>query len=206
MIGAGTNAAPQDPRLAVYAELNDVGVYQGIPNGINGLADVGLTNAGTSPIGVLYASSDAPAFMMTYAEVEFIRAEVAARGWIADNASTAYDKAITVSMEQNGITGSSVTTFLASANIPYVPATGLAQIATQKWIALYGQSIEAWTNWRRTGFPDIPVALNDKNGGVIPRRLTYGSIEATTNATHVNEAVANQGGAELSNRVWWDKK
>ncbi len=207
MIGNGTSTAPQDPRLPVFAELNSEGEYVGIPNGINGLSEVGLTNATSSKIGELYAAADAPAYFMTYAEVEFIRAEAAARGWIADDPAAAYDNAITVSMEQNNITDAAViNSFLTAANIAYSPAIGLEQIATQKWIALYGQSIESWTNWRRTGFPDIPVALNDKNNGVIPRRLMYGSTEATTNATNVNIATERQGGAELSDRVWWDKQ
>ena len=207
MIGTGTNTDPQDPRLTVFAQLNDAGIYQGIPNGITGLAEFGLTNEGTSRFGDLYAAQDAPAYFMTYAEVEFIRAEAAARGWIADDPATAYDEAVRVSMEQNGITdAAAIDAFLAAPNIAYDAATGLEQIATQKWLALWGQSIEAWTNWRRTGFPDIPVALHDKNNGVIPRRLMYGSVEAATNATNVAEATARQGGAELSNRVWWDKE
>ena len=224
MIGNGSSTAPQDPRLPVYAELNDAGYedlngnkkedpgealpdeYVGIPNGIKGLSEVKLTNATSSKIGALYTAADAPAYFMTYAEVEFIRAEAAARGWIADVPAIAYNNAIKVSMEQNGITdAAAITTFLTAPNIAYDPATGQEQIATQKWIALFGQSIESWTNWRRTGFPDIPVARNDKNNGVIPRRLMYGSVEATTNATNVAAATARQGGAELSNRVWWDK-
>jgi hypothetical protein len=208
MIGTGTNTAPQDPRLAVFASLNDAGVYQGIPNGINNLAEVSLTNESTSRFGALYAAQDAPAYFLTYAEVEFIRAEAIALGWNVSggSAAEAYDNAIIVSMEQNGITDAAViSTFLGSTNVLYNSTTGIEQISTQKWIALWGQSIEAWANWRRTGFPNIPVALHDKNNGNIPRRLVYGSIEATTNATNVAAATANQGGAELSDRVWWDK-
>ncbi|MEO9804267.1 MAG: SusD/RagB family nutrient-binding outer membrane lipoprotein [Reichenbachiella sp.] len=205
MIGNGTSAAPQDPRLPVYAELNDANEYVGIPNGVASLAAIGLTNASSSKIGALYAADNAPAYFMTYAEVQFIRAEAAARGWIADDPATAYENAISASMEQNGVTdAAAITTFLASTGVAYNAGTALEQIATQKWIALYGQSIEAWTEWRRTGFPDIPVALNDQNGGVIPRRLMYGSVEATTNAANVTVASERQGGAELSNRVWWD--
>ncbi len=205
MIGNGTAASPQDPRLPVYAQLNDADEYVGIPNGIKGLSEVGLTNESSSKIGELYAAADAPAYFMTYAEVEFIRAEAIARGWVAGDAAAAYNNAIMVSMEQNGISdASAINDFLTASNIVYNPTTGLAQIATQKWIALYGQSIEAWTEWRRSGFPDIPVALNDKNNGVIPRRLMYGSVEATTNASNVTTATERQGGAELSNRVWWD--
>lgn len=205
MIGTGTDIAPQDPRLPVYAQVNDANKYVGIPNGINSLAEVNLTNASSSKIGALYAAPDAPAYFMTYAEVEFLRAESIQRGYITGDASAAYNKAITVSMEQNGVTDvDTINTFLAAPNIAYNAAKGLEQISTQKWIALYGQSIESWTNWRRTGFPNIPVARNDKNGGVIPRRLPYGGIESATNATNVSAATTNQGGAELSNKVWWD--
>ncbi len=207
MIGPGTKADPLDPRLEVYAQRNNAGVFEGVPNGINGLGDVGLTNESSSKIGTFYLRADAPAYFMTYSEVEFIRAEAAHNGWIADDPQTAYENAIKVSMAENGITDAAVIdAFLADPTIAYSVAEGARLIAEQKWIALYGQSIEAWTNWRRTGFPDIPVALNDQNDGVIPRRMTYGSVEATTNATNVQTAYDRQGGAELSNRVWWDKQ
>ena len=201
----GTKEVPQDPRLAVFAEVNADSVYQGIPNGITSLAAVGLTNASTSKIGKLYAAANATAYFMTYAEVEFIRAEAAQRMWISDDPAEAYNNAIKVSMEQNGIDDDGViTTFLEASNIVYAPDRAKEQIATQKWLALWGQSIEAWTNWRRTGFPNIPVAQNDQNNGVIPRRLMYGSIEAATNRTNVDAATARQGGAELSNRIYID--
>lgn len=205
MIGSGTKADPLDPRLQIYAQRNNLGVFEGVPNGIDGLAEVGLTNESASKIGEFYLRADAPAYFLTYAEVEFIRAEAAHNGWIADDPKTAYDNAIRVSMEQNLITNNTVIDpFLADPTIVYSPAEGTRLIAEQKWLALYGQSIEAWANWRRTGFPDIPVALNDQNGGEIPRRMMYGSVEATTNATNVQAATDRQGGAELSNRVWWD--
>ena len=207
MIGPGTKADPLDPRLEVYAQRNDVGVFEGVPNGIDGLAEVGLTNESASKIGELYLRADAPAYFLTYTEVEFIRAEAAHNGWISDDPQTAYENAIRVSMSQNGITDDAVIdAFLADPTIAYSQAEGTRLIAEQKWIALYGQSIEAWTNWRRTGFPDLPVALNDQNNGQIPRRLMYGSVEAATNATNVQVATERQGGAELSNRVWWDQE
>ena len=205
MIGPGTKADPLDPRLEVYAQRNNVGVFEGVPNGIDGLAEVGLTNESASKIGELYLRADAPAYFLTFTEVEFIRAEAAHNGWIADDPETAYNNAIRASMSQNGITDDAVIdAFLADPTIAYTADEGTRLIAEQKWIALYGQSIEAWANWRRTGFPDLPVALNDRNNGQIPRRMMYGSVEAATNATNVQLATDRQGGAELSNRVWWD--
>ena len=205
MIGPGTKADPLDPRLEVYAQRNNVGVFEGVPNGIDGLDEAGLTNESSSKIGSLYLRPDAPAYFLTYSEVEFIRAEAAHNGWITDDPQMAYENAIRISMEQNGITDdAAIDAFLTDPTISYTPTEGTKLIAEQKWIALYGQSIEAWVNWRRTGFPDIPVALNDQNNGQIPRRMLYGNVEAATNATNVQIAVDRQGGAELSNRVWWD--
>ena len=70
---------------------------------------------------------------------------------------------------------------------------------------MFGQAIESWTNFRRTGWPDLPIALNDQNNGKFPVRLTYPNVEATTNGDNVKTATANQGGAELADPLWWDK-
>ena len=63
-------------------------------------------------------------------------------------------------------------------------ATGLKQIGLQKWISMFTQGNEAWSEWRRTGnpatvkmgpkaYPDVPE---------IPRRVLYPSNEQTVNA------------------------
>ncbi len=58
----------------------------------------------------------------------------------------------------------------------------LEQIITQKWLAIFPESQEAWTEFRRTGYPKLfPVVINN-SGGVIPagqfiRRINFALSE-----------------------------
>jgi hypothetical protein len=87
----------------------------------------------------------------------------------------------------------------------------LEQIITQKWIALFPESQEAWTEQRRTGYPKLfPVVINN-SGGVIPngqfiRRINFAISEKQTNNIGYQGAVQKLGGADnIGTRLWWDK-
>lgn len=75
--------------------------------------------------------------------------------------------------------------------------------------------MEAWVDFRRTGYPKIPsVAKNDSNDdwGVIPigdfiKRMPFVNGERTGNTDAVNAAVSTMGpGAkdDIATRLWWD--
>jgi hypothetical protein len=189
-----------DPRLPIYAKPTAAGTYVGMPNG----STVQPALTAISKIGSFFSDADASAFLMTYAEVLFLRAEAAERGWTTENAAQLYADAIRASMEQVGVAPGDIDTYLAQARVTYVPgATGLEQIGLQKWIALYGNGVEAWSEWRRTGFPQLlpgPDALND---GLIPVRLPYPQREISLNGANVQEAIDRQGGASLNDPIWW---
>lgn len=205
LIGSGDEVNPADPRTEIYAQRNIDGIFVGVPNGVDGLGDVGLDNSTSCRLGERFLAPDAPAYFMTYTEVAFLRAEAAIRGWISDDPQAAYEAAIRASMSQHGITDdAAITAFLADPNVAYDPGRGMELVSTQKWIAMFGEAIESWTNFRRTGFPDLPIALNDQNNGVFPKRFPYPSVEQTTNGTNVNTATERQGGAELGDPLWWD--
>ncbi|MEZ4825442.1 MAG: SusD/RagB family nutrient-binding outer membrane lipoprotein [Bacteroidia bacterium] len=205
LIASGDSINPADPRTGVYAQRNIEGYYVGVPNGVNGLGDVGLDNFTSCKFGTVFIEPTAPIYFMTYAEIAFIRAEAAARGWIADDAKTAYEAAIRASMDQYGITDeTAIQNFLTDPQVAYDAARGLELVSTQKWVAMFGQSTESWTNFRRTGWPNLPIALNDQNNGKFPKRMLYPSVEQTTNATNVATATQRQGGAELADPIWWD--
>ncbi len=91
----------------------------------------------------------------------------------------------------------------------------LEQIITQKWIALYPDGWEAWTELRRTGYPKLYDRLNSDDVDVpkntIMRRLIFVTSEYTTNSSAVQEAVAlpeiaAKGGDKNSTHLWWDAK
>ncbi|WEK33715.1 MAG: SusD/RagB family nutrient-binding outer membrane lipoprotein [Candidatus Pseudobacter hemicellulosilyticus] len=90
-------------------------------------------------------------------------------------------------------------------------AEKLEQIITQKWIALFPESVEAWTEFRRTGYPKLfPVVINN-SAGVIPngqfiRRINFPLIEKETNQAGYQGAVQKLGGNDnIGTRLWWDK-
>ncbi|NQX39272.1 Susd and RagB outer membrane lipoprotein [Pedobacter steynii] len=93
----------------------------------------------------------------------------------------------------------------------------LERIITQKWIAIFPDGAEAWSEYRRTGFPILfPIVIN-KSGGVIPtvipgtintgvRRLPFANVEFDNNSAAVKRAVAMLGGPDNgATRLWWDK-
>jgi hypothetical protein len=150
--------------------------------------------------------SSFPSFVLTYAEVSFILAEAAERGWIGGSAAAYYEQGIRASMEQWGVTDAvAINAFLAQPAIAYQGGVaGLTQIAQQKWIALYGDGVQAWAEWRRTCVPGTvkpgPAAVI----GTVPRRYQYSVRELLVNANNVEAAIAQQGPDEFTTRMYWD--
>lgn len=188
-----------DGRVAVFANPNKAGVYQGHPNG---LPDAIATNflSTSSTIGSYFTKATAPEVIMTFSELNFILAEAAIDGDITASADTYFKAAINASFTQYGLTPSA--DFLAKLG-----TVSKAKIMEQKWVALFGQGIEAWTEWRRTGLPVFPApdpraVLN--NDGVLPTRFNYSTNEYSLNKTNVEAAVALLGGKDdMKTKLWW---
>jgi hypothetical protein len=204
-----------DPRLAIFARPiqaapND---FQGMPNGIEAGA-AGAWGTRSSRLGPTVFAKAQPSYVMTYAEFSFIKAEAAERGWIPGGAVAArqyYEEGIRASMEDWGVAESAITTYLAQPRIQYVgtgtsSAAGIAQIIVQKWIAAFTAGFEAWSEWRRTGYPNLTPAVEARTSPpTIPRRVLYPQTEQSFNNTNLQAAISAQGGQELTNRVWIDK-
>lgn len=190
-----------DPRLPIYARPNQSGQYVGTKNG--DMSDPPLTQV--SRIGTYFSSAATPAVIMSYAEVLFLRAEAAERGWAAGDAADLYRQAITTAMSQLGVSAGAIATYLAQSRVQYRGGqAGLEQIWLQKWLALFGNGPEAYAEWRRTGVPHLQAGPDALNGGVVPVRLPYPDRERSLNRSAVEAAIARQGGATLSTPVWWD--
>lgn len=215
--------ALQDPRMKVFAQPTkaDPTKYVGLQNGLDNVTVTPFFNT-TSRVGTIFypgatvygtfgtaAGKQTPSYIMTYAEVEFLKAEAAERG-IAGQTGAAghYNAGVRASILQWGGTDADADTYLARPGVAYVAgATGLRQIGLQKWISMFAQGNEAWAEWRRTGnpatvkmgpkaYPDVPE---------IPRRIPYPSNEQTVNKAALDEAIARQGADTYITRMWWDK-
>ena len=196
------NGTGSDPRLPVYAEVlpgnKIVGLEYGnaiqknIPNEYSRLGDA-LREQAT------------PANILTFAQVQFAKAEAAKLGWIPGGDAAAkgfYDSGIDASLAQYGVADAA---FKNATGIAYAPATAIQQIATQRWIHLYLDGWEAWAEWRRTGFPVLTAGENTANPEGIPRRLVYPASDKTVNAANYTAVLTQQGADNLNTRIWWDK-
>lgn len=213
-----------DPRVSIYAQptKDDPSRYVGLQNGLDNLTVTPFFNTTSRPGTAFYpgatvygtygtaAGKRTPSYILTYAEVAFVQAEAANRGIGGLGAGAAagfYDAGVTASILQWGGTAAQAAAYLAQPGVAYVPGpTGLQQIGLQKWISLYTQGTEAWSEWRRTGNPATvrmgPAAYADTP--MVPRRIKYPTGEAAVNAASLKEAVDRQGDGYFS-RVWWDK-
>jgi hypothetical protein len=200
-----------DPRLPVFAQLNKDTIvanrkYQGLSNGLNDGEGPSLFYI--SRIGAFWRETpNAPMHLLTYSEVLFLEAEAAERGWIPGSAATLYGNAIRASFAQYGITDTvKINAYLARPQVVYTPGgAGLAQIAYQKWVSLFMQGMESWTEVRRTGIPAIvpgPRAVLAS----MPERLPYDDNESVLNKANLDAAVANQGfsaGNDITTPLWF---
>ena len=216
-----------DPRVPIYAQptVADPTKYTGLQNGLNNVTVTPFFNT-SSRIGAIFypgatvygtfgtsAGQKTPSYIMTYAELCFIQAEAKERGLggagLPGTAASYYDAGVTASITQWGGTAAQAATYLAQPGVAYVAgATGLAQIGLQKWISLFSQGTEAWSNWRRTGYPATIVvgpSYYPEHGGVFPRRIPYPSNEQSVNKAALDAAIAIQGADTYSTKMWWDK-
>jgi hypothetical protein len=220
-----------DPRVAVYAQptqcfVNPSGAncpsnppeYAGLVNGLSADAAGNLAKVTSRPGEVFYSTPDFcvgcsslngasfPNFIMTYAEVSFTLAEGAARGWIGGSAAGYYEQGIRASMEQWGVTDeAAINAYLAQPAIAYQGGTaGLRQIALQKWIALFTDGVEAWSEWRRTCVPETVKPGPEAVESSVPRRYQYSITEHAVNAANVEAAIARQGPDVFATRIYWD--
>jgi hypothetical protein len=147
----------------------------------------------------------APIRILTNAQRCFILAEAALVLGTPGDPQTLFREGIRASMEKTGLTTAEVTTYF-NANPTIITLTGSVeqrrnQILTQKWIANVGNGIEAYNDWRRTGYPRLVVALNAQgDNNQIPLRFPYPSIEISRNPNTPNP------GPLTSVPVWWDVK
>ena len=189
--------AAGDPRLAVYANPNANGDYVGKPAGYINPGLSGYGAGAVSEIGDFYMQYDTPLYFINAAQVNLLLAEAALLHGVSGDPQSFFMDGINASLVQNGL---SAGTFTPIYN-------GYQSIAEQLWVSTYMQGYETWAEWRRTDIPnDLDLAVDPQPGvGSIPTRYTYTNDELSLNGANVGAATANQGGDELTTKVWWDQ-
>ena len=227
-----------DPRRAKYftkSTFDDASNgYYGLRNGIN----ISSSTTAQKYSNINLSESKNRLIWMNVAEVLFIKSEGALRGWnMGGTSEDFYNQGIALSFQQWGLSNSdSYLNDNSSTSENYVDPLGsnnnngalstitikyntsdnfeenLERIITQKWIANFPLGLEAWAEFRRTGYPSLMRVPHNLSKGIVSdekmaRRLPYPQDEYTENGTNLQEALKNLGGPDnMATNVWWDNK
>ncbi len=225
-----------DPRMRMMFKQAPNGGFHGIRNGIV----INNKDAYSLPFSELNVMPTTPIVWMLAAEMYFLRAEGAIRGWnmggtaqslyetgietsftfwgagnatayIADNVSKPAEY-IDIASSSNNVAANSP--LLSTITIKWDDASTfnqqLERIITQKWIAMYPDGQEAWSEFRRTRFPKIFPVVSNQSNGVIPsggfiRRLPFPQTEYLNNPSGVATGMSVLGGPDnIGTKLWWD--
>ncbi len=146
--------------------------------------------------------------MMTYSELESIKAELALKGFNTGKTPRQhYEAAIIASMNQWGVTMPA--DFLTRPGIAYNAAASqeaqLAKIMEQKYYAFFFVDYQSWFEKRRTGYPVLPRGAGIPAENQFPSRVPYPGYLQSLNPENVAAAVSAMGGDNSNIKVWWDK-
>ena len=215
----------RDGRDSVRSPLK--GQYRGIRQGTM------FAHTLYSALSKIYVNVQTKPILMTAAEVWFLRAEAALRGWTAENPRICYEQGIRCSFSQWQVAG--VETYLqsdcraADFEDAFTPENNikarclvsprwddaasdemkLERIITQKWLAVFPEGCEAWAEQRRTGYPRLfSVRYNNSRNGCVDtekmiRRLNYPSSILDSDNGQYEMLVNALGGPDHAGTPLW---
>ncbi|MCE5347344.1 MAG: SusD/RagB family nutrient-binding outer membrane lipoprotein [Bacteroidales bacterium] len=216
-----------DPRLPLIADPTINSVKDGNPKYVGKPAAqteaqmVGIINDDYSTASTLtyfnmaYNNTNPiPQYVFTYAEICFYKAEAALESWgglTPAQAEGFYQDGIRAAMALKPYNITTIPQSYIDSEFSFAGLTSeqkLEKIMTQKWILFFGRNNDAFSEWRRTGYPKlIPGPNPGSTNGKIPRRSGYPASEALLNATNYNEVVSRMSdGDSYLTKVWWDAK
>ncbi len=225
-----------DARLAAYALPAEDPALGGKIIGIRpGVAKP--TKAVYQDFSKYNVQTSTPVKQVDVAESYFLMAEAALRGWnMGGTAKQFYEEGIKVSFKANGVSGADAYLTSTTKQTAYVdpknsannsPAISnvtvawdeaadfqvkLEKIITQKWIAMFPEGTEAWSEFRRTGYPKLYHVMvshhPDLPIGTYIKRLAYLSSVISTSEAAVKAAVSSYLGGKDSpaTKLWWMPK
>ena len=167
----------------------------------------------STQVGALYGSASSPVVFINAPETKFIEAEANLILGRADAAKTAYVAGVRAALTSAGAAGAAaniagitapsaavIDAYVAQESVVPAGELTLARLIEQKYIALYPNGAESWSDWRRTGLP----ALTPINGPAVPRRYPYPQTEREQNQANWQAAGGSSLQSYLFTRVWWD--
>ena len=202
---------------AGYEDSPDMKLYTGMPYGLPRVEAYFTAEANLNFFAKDILKVDRGEVLMEYSEVAFILSEI--NNWNQAD----YIKGVRANMERQNIDAAAIDKYVAA-----LPAANQKNVMTQKYITLFFNPDEAWTEFRRTGYPDSDILLmpgetgrrpNDnstyvftplQSGNVVatrlPDRVRYPTNQQTLNPENWKKAAAELGGDEIDKKLYFAKK
>ncbi|MGM0581121.1 MAG: SusD/RagB family nutrient-binding outer membrane lipoprotein [Bacteroidota bacterium] len=213
-----------DPRLLRYARPDNEDYDN--PEFSGAVSGAGSCGKSGSRLGAAYYNDEeqataeslgignADGIIMTYAEVEFLLAEAAAKGWINNDIETHYQAGIEASMDYYQVDYApfgytDFNDYYTNSGVAYNTASDIWE---QKWLSLYFTGLEPFYEVRRwyvesgmsfDGIPFLEAPCDNLNNNNLPMRFRYPGQEQSLNSTNYNEAVEGLGGSNDINASIW---
>lgn len=199
----------EDPRRAIWSttvEKEGEDVYIGIKSGYE--SDVEYQVNQHSSYNDNLKTLPELGIMMTFAELEFIKAELALRGFSTEKSvEEHYKGGIEASITQWG--ASLPEGFLEREKIAFRNELNfqeqLEQIMQQKYFAFFFNDYQAWFEKRRTGYPILPRGAGIPSENQFPSRVTYPTYLQSLNPQALEAGTTSMGGDNSNVKVWWEK-
>lgn len=209
------NGVPYEGALPAYAEFKaddakytrrfnpnlgdyNTDLYVGLPPGIavpesfngNLAPGQGTQNIHVSQLAPIYASAGTAgdilkARIISAAEVSFILAEAALKGWSVGNAADHYNNGVKNSLTTWG-QAAQYEAFITRADVAF--NNTLERVMTQKWVASWTAATEAFLDYRRTGLPNLQIGPISPQPA-IALRFIYGNDEYNNNGNNLRAAL-----------------
>lgn len=192
-----------DPRLQKWATAID-GEYQGIPSGYA----IGNPPTAKSTFPLSLMNDPLLGNILNYSEVQFILAEAALKGWISSkSAKEYYENAATEAIKLWGyeVPSDYLNREIIAWNDNDSFSKKMNQIHIQKYYSLFFTDLQSWFEYRRSGYPILPIGPGHLNNGIMPARLNYPVYIQSSNKINYQEAVRLQGPDNINTLVWWQK-
>ncbi|RFM36353.1 SusD/RagB family nutrient-binding outer membrane lipoprotein [Chitinophaga silvisoli] len=213
--------ANNDPRTKVMFDPDTANGYKGFP--YNGTSTE-YSNGGYASFdsATFFYNYNVPGVLFTAAEASFLQAEAYER-WGLGTAATAYtaglDQSVAFFYMMNtkafnrsnqykwatlSVNTDTVALWKAASGVAYTGTTTekLAKIYTQKWVNFFiMQANQAWSEYRRTGYPAIQLPVSAGIQANPPVRFLYPSNESLYNTANYN-AVKSKDTRDT--KIFWD--
>lgn len=198
----------QDIRLTTYFNRSKL-EWTPMPQGFALGDGTALFINGTSTLNNNLRTSPKLGLLMSSEEVKFILAEVRLKGWITSSRTPLQyledgNKESAIFWTTNNQSDSYNTAVKDEYNAASTDEERLAVIIKHKYLAYFFRGLDAWFEYRRTGYPNLNVLPSASNSGIVPSRLMYPVIAQRYNPTNYQKAVAGLGGKDDINiKSFW---